>query len=33
VTAVGIYTACAVLALLFVLRLVPETRGKELEEM
>jgi MFS transporter, SP family, sugar:H+ symporter len=31
--AYGIYAACAVLALLFVLRLVPETRGKELEEM
>lgn len=29
----GFYTACAVLSVLFVLRMVHETRGRELEEM
>jgi SP family sugar:H+ symporter-like MFS transporter len=31
--AYGIYAACALLSLLFVLRLVRETRGQELEAM
>lgn len=31
--AYGLYAACAVLALLFVIRAVPETTGRELEEM
>ncbi|MFI0412056.1 sugar porter family MFS transporter [Actinomadura sp. 3N508] len=31
--AYGIYTAASVLALLFVMRLVPETKGRELEDM
>jgi len=31
--AYGIYTVCAVLSFLFVLRFVAETKGKELEEM
>jgi SP family sugar:H+ symporter-like MFS transporter len=31
--AYGIYAACAVLSLLFVLQFVPETKGIELEEL